>query len=169
MICRLIVLCLSLVCCLALTACSDDGDGAESDNLGIPAYARSNDEKGTQGFARYWIDTLNEATTSGDTKQLKRISQPSCEVCTDFAKRLDDIYANGGRVETEGFQVKQIANEANVEPPGAGVSVILTATPQTVVESKGAKPRKIEGGDVRFRLIMLRQGEHWEMDRIDIG
>jgi hypothetical protein len=165
---RLLVLCVTLVCCLALTSCGGD-DEAKADNLGIPAYARTNDEKGAQGFARYWVDTLNKATTSGDTKQLRKISQKSCTTCTDFADQLDKIYADGGHVETDGFEVKKMANEANIPPPGAGVSVILTATPQTVVASEGAKPRELKGGDVRFRFIMLREGEHWEMDRMDVG
>jgi hypothetical protein len=158
----------SLACCLALTSCGG-GDEKKTDDLGIPAYARTNDEKGAQGFARYWIDTLNEATTSGDTKQFRKISQKSCKTCTDFAKQLDDIYAKGGHVETEGFQIKKMANEANIPAPGAGVSVVATATPQKVYASKGAEPRSLKGGDVRFRFIMLRNGEHWEMDRIDIG
>jgi hypothetical protein len=168
---RLLVLSVSLLCALALSSCSKD-DGASSDGQtvdGFPAYVTTNDEKGAQSFARYWIDTLNNATTSGDTKKLKSIQKASCTTCADFAKQLDDIYGAGGHVETDGFKVKKILNEAGVPAPGAGVSVTLTATPQKVFKAKGATPRSLKGGEVRLRLIMVRVKNHWEMDRIDVG
>lgn len=171
MIRRFLVLSISLVCCLALSSCGGeeaDGDAAEGSS-GIPKYATTNDERGAQNFARYWIDTLNEATTSGSTRKLKTLQKKSCEVCTDFARTLDRIYARGGHVETRGFVVQKIANEANIPAPGAGVSVVLRSTPQKVYASKNAKPSVRTGGDLRMRLIMIRAGDHWLMDRIDIG
>ena len=45
----------------------------------------------------------------------------------------------------------------------------LTATPQKVYKSKGATPRSLKGGELRLRLIMVREKAHWLMDRIDIG
>jgi hypothetical protein len=157
------------VCCLALSSCNggDDKDAQTVD--GFPAYITTNDEKGAQSFSRYWIDTLNKATTSGDTKKLKTLQKSSCQTCTDFAKQLDDIYAKGGHVETDGFKVKKIVNEAGVPAPGAGVSVTLTATPQKVYATKDAKVRELKGGELRLRLIMVRVKSHWVMDRIDIG
>ena len=171
MIRRLLVLCVSLACCLALSSCGGGDDDKKDPNTvdGFPAYITTNDEKGAQSFARYWIETLNEATTSGDTKKLKTLQKKSCETCTDFARQLDEIYAKGGRVETEGFKIKNLVNEANVPAPGAGVSVTLTATPQKVYATKDAAVRELKGGDLRLRLIMVRVKDHWLMDRIDIG
>jgi hypothetical protein len=164
---RLLVLCVSLACCLALSSCNSNRDPKTVD--GFPAYVTTNDEKGAQNFARYWISTLNQATTSGRTAKFKSLNKDSCDVCTDFAKQLDTIYGAGGHVETDGFKVKKIANEAGIPKPGAGVSVVLTATPQKVVKSKGAAARSLKGGDLRLRLIMVRDKSHWVMDRVDVG
>jgi hypothetical protein len=166
---RLTLLLVALACCFALASCGDDGDGggAKASGPDIPEYAKSNDERGAQGFARYWIDTLNAATTSGDTDKLKSLQKKTCETCTDFAQRLDGIYAAGGHVETKGFKVKQLVRDSSVPSPGAGVSASLTATPQTVVEKKGAEPRELEGGNLRLRLVLVRVDDHWLMDRID--
>jgi len=166
---RLLVLLVSLVCALALTSCSDDGGSSKKSTSGIPEYARTNDDRGAQNFARYWIDTLNKATVTGDTKKLKKLQKKSCETCTDFAKQLDTIYAAGGHVKTDGFKVKSLVKDAGIPKPGAGVSATLNATPQTVVAKKGAAPRTLKGGDLRLRLIMVRVGDHWSMDRIDVG
>ena len=169
MIRRLLVLFVSLLCCLALSSCKSNDSSDASTVDGFPAYITGNNEKGAQNFARYWIDTLNEATTSGDTKKLKTLQKPSCATCADFTKQLDDIYGAGGHVETDGFKVKKMVNEAGVPAPGAGVSVNLIATPQKVYKTKGATPRSLEGGELRLRLIMVREKDHWLMDRIDIG
>jgi hypothetical protein len=165
---RLLLPCVALVCALVLSSCGG-GDDSPATVDGFPAYVTANNEKGAQSFARYWVDTLNKATTSGDTAKFKKLNKDSCSTCADFAKQLDDIYGAGGRVETDGFKIKRVLNEAGVPAPGAGVSLVLTATPQKVYAKKGATARELKGGDLRLRLIMVRVQEHWVMDRIDIG
>jgi hypothetical protein len=165
---RLLVLVLTVLLGLPLSSCGgDDTPAAPKDSSGIPAYARSYDEKGAQNFARYWIDTFNEATTTGDTKKLKSLNKASCTTCADFAKTIDDVYAQGGRIETKGLKVKNLVSEANIPKPGAGVSVTLSATPQKVFPTKDAKPKVYKQTDVRLRLILVRVQQHWVMNRID--
>ncbi|NUR08053.1 MAG: hypothetical protein HOQ22_13955 [Nocardioidaceae bacterium] len=171
MIRRVLAPLLSLVCLVALASCNDSGGGSDAPKTvdGIPAYAAANTEKGAQNFARYWVDVLNKATVTGDTKKLESLQKDSCEGCKVFTDRLNAIYQAGGHVETKGFNVKTLLTDSSIPKPGAGVSATLTATPQTVVEKKGAKPTKRPGGDVRVRLIMVRENDHWVMDRIDLG
>jgi Family of unknown function (DUF6318) len=166
---RLLLLLVSLTCALALTSCGNGDDAKASSGPDIPAYAKTNDDRGAQKFAQYWIETLNEATTSGDTKKLKTLQKKSCTTCVDFARQLDTIYGAGGHVETQGFQVKSLVKDAAVPEPGAGVSASLQSTPQTVYRTKNAKPREYKGAQLRLRLIMVRVDDHWLMDRIDIG
>lgn len=153
---------MSVACCLSLAACGGGGPN-------IPAYAKTNNERGAQNFARYWIDTLNAATVSGNTKKLKSLQKKSCQLCTTFAKRLDSIYRAGGHVESKGFKVKSVISEAGIPSPGAGVSASLRTSAETVYERKGAKPAKHPPSDLRLRLIMVRSGDHWLLDRIDVG
>jgi hypothetical protein len=166
---RLLLLVVSAACCLSLAACGGGDDAKASSGPDIPAYAKANDERGAQKFAEYWIETLNAATVSGDTKKLKSLQKKSCELCTDFARRLDSIYGAGGHVESKGFQVKSLITESGIPSPGAGVSATLRTSAETVYERKGAKPAKHQPSNLRLRLIMVRSGDHWLMDRIDIG
>ena len=168
MIRRVLLLLVSATCCLSLSACGGGGT-AKSPSAGpsIPAYAKQNNERGAHQFARYWIETLNAATVSGDTKKLKSLQKKSCEVCTDFAQQLDTIYRAGGHVDSKGFQVKSLITEAGIPSPGAGVSAMVRTSAETVYRRKGAKPEKHQPGNLRLRLIMVRSGDHWLMDRID--
>ena len=86
--------------------------------------------------------TLNQATTSGKTKKFKSLNKDSCDTCADFAKQLDDIYGAGGHVETDGFKVKKMPTRPGSRSRAPGVSVVLTATPQKVYKSKGARPAR---------------------------
>jgi hypothetical protein len=159
----------ALVCCLTLASCTDSSDSAGPGSSGgpsIPTAAKADTEDGVKQFASYWIDTLNEATTSGDTQQLKELALKSCTVCTDFADRLDKIYADGGHVETDGFQVKSATMDAGMTEKAAGVLLNLNATPQTVFEKKGAKPEEHQGGQLRLRMLVSREGDHWLVKEI---
>jgi hypothetical protein len=166
---RLLLLMVSLACCVSLVSCGGNDKKSTSSGPGIPAFAKTNDERGAQRFAQYWIDNLNSATTSGDTKKLRTLQKRGCTTCTDFANRVDGIYAKGGHVVTKGFKTKSLVSEAGIPSPGAGVSATLLATPQTVYPSKNAAPKHYKGAELRLRLILIRSGDHWLMDRIDIG
>ena len=134
---RLLLLLVSAVCCLSLAACGGGGDAkasSKSSGPDIPAYAKTNDERGAQKFAQYWIDTLNAATVSGDTKKLRSLQKKSCDLCTKFANRLDSIYGAGGHVESKGFTVKSVISEAGIPAPGAAVSAKIRTSAETVYE-----------------------------------
>lgn len=158
---------LTLVCLFALAACGGDGgDGGDRETGdgttdGIPAYAQGDTPASAQKFVGYWVDTLNEATTSGDTEQLKKLSTDACTLCTDFGQRLDRIYAAGGHVETDGFSVESTTMEGGFTPDHAGMITTLDSAPQTVVEKEGAERTEHAGGTLRFRFVLDRERGHW--------
>jgi hypothetical protein len=161
---RSATLLLTLVCLFALASCGADGGdrGAGSGTTdGIPAYALGDTPASAQKFVGYWVDTLNEATTSGDTAQLRKLSTDACKLCTDFIQRLDTIYADGGHVETEGFSLKSTTMEGGFTADHAGMIAVLDSAPQTVVEEKDAQESEHAGGPLRFRFVLDRANDHW--------
>lgn len=159
---RRLLACFVALVCLALAACNNSSESSgASEGPSIPPAAKAVTEEGVKQFASYWIDTLNEATTSGRTKHLKELSVKSCRLCNDFAHRLDKIYAHGGHVESDGFQIQSAVMDAGMTQKAAGVLLNLNATPQTVYERKGAKPVEHSGGQLRLRMLVTRVGDHW--------
>jgi hypothetical protein len=176
---RLLACTLAFACCFALASCNNSaapkGDSSPSeassaaDGPSIPAAARADDEEGAKQFATYWFDTLNEATTTGETAHLKELSEKSCDVCSDFANQLDVIYGKGGHVETEGFQIKAIVMDAGMTKDAAGMLVELSSNPETIVRKKGDKPQTYKGGDLRMRMVIDRVDDHWLVKQLIPG
>jgi hypothetical protein len=157
---------LTAVLLLSFTAaCGSDGGSSEessgSDGGERPAYADNAGEAGAQQFIGFWTDTLNQATTSGETADLKALATDDCDTCADFASQLDKIYAAGGRVESEGWTVDKMVPEAGATDDEVGLMVTFDVAPQTVFATKDAKPQEFQGGQQGFRFHLVREDGDW--------
>ncbi len=67
---------------LSLTACSGSDEPVAEEtggnDSGVPGYADNPGEAGAEQFLGFWTDTLNEATTSGETEDLKALATEEC-------------------------------------------------------------------------------------------
>ncbi len=126
------------------------------------------DQHGAEQFAGYWIATLNKATVTGNTTKLKALSADTCTRCAEMAKQLKDIYGAGGHVETNGWQVQTMVPEAGLPEGTAGMKIVVNVTPQQVYPSKGAQVEAHKGGELTFRMLLTRQGDHWLAKSVDL-
>lgn len=159
---------LSTVLLFSLTACGGDEPAADSGSgssnaAGVPSFADNPGEAGAEQFIGYWTDTLNEATTSGDTKQLRTLNADQCEACGDFATQLDDIYAAGGHVESDGWAIEDVVPEGGNTDDEVGLFVTFKVAPQTVFTSQDAKAQEFEGGKQGFRFHLVREDGVWQV------
>ena len=78
---------------------------------------------GAVAFVEHWVEVFNAAAASGDVGGLRQISSTTCEACQGYAEMIEDLYAQGGRLESDGWSVVQ----AGVAPSGdiANLSVGL--------------------------------------------
>jgi hypothetical protein len=152
----------SVVLLLSLTACGgeDEPTATESD---VPAFADNEGPAGAEQFVGFWTDTLNRATTSGDTEELRSLSADACQACGDFATQLDQIYAAGGRVESDGWEITKVVPEAGATDNEVGLLVTYTVSPQKVYQSEDAKAKKFKGGNQGFRFHLIRDQGEWQV------
>ena len=148
-----------LLALTGLSACS--GDDADTVAEARPSYANQSGEPGAEKFAGYWVDQVNKATSTGETKGLKSLGLAGCDLCSDFPKQVDQIYAAGGRVESEDWTIKSVVPEHGATDKQVGMLITVTVPPNTVYATADAKPQKFPGGDQRFRMIVVRQADHW--------
>ena len=158
----------AVACLFAVSSCGDDASKSSPGASAVPSYASGNNQHGAEQFASYWVDTLNKATVSGKTGQLKTLGLKSCTRCTDFAHQLDTIYAAGGRVETAGWKVQTVLPESGLPQDVTGLSVKVQVSPQSVVKQKGASAEEHKGGALVVRMILTRTDDHWVVKSLDI-
>lgn len=153
-----------LACVFGLAGC---GSSASSNQAAPPPS--DNTVPAAKAFAKYWVSTLNQATTTGNTRQLLALSGPKCQVCTDFAKSLKQIYSAGGHVETKGWKVTNVIPIAGQSLKHPGFQVVATISPQKVYRTKGAKAQTYGGGHQGMRMFLTRSGDQWLVDTIEIA
>lgn len=144
---------------LTMSACGGS-DGSDTDSE-RPEFARNPGAAGAQQFADLWVDTVNRATETGETEELRSLAAPDCETCEVFPARLEQIYEAGGSIETEEWDIVEMVPEAGATDDAAAVLVTVQIPPQTVIESEGAEPTEVEGGRQAFRMVMERTDGDW--------
>ena len=149
------------------SAGSGDGDASGETDAGTgdveerPGYAGEEGTAGAQQFATYWVETLNEATTSGETAQLRSLAAPECQTCDDFAEQLEEIYGAGGRVEAEGWEIASMTPEAGSSEDTTGLLLQVDVPAQQVYASEDAKVQEFEGGKQGLRMQLVWDDDQW--------
>lgn len=152
----------ALTAVLLLSSTAACGSDDPADTTGErPAYADNAGRAGAEQFVGFWTDTLNEATASGDTQELKSLAAADCTACADFAGQLDKIYAAGGHVESDGWAVNKVVPEAGATDDEVGLMVTFDVSPQTVYLKKKSKPQEFPGGTQGFRFHLIREDGDW--------
>jgi hypothetical protein len=134
----------------------------------LPQDALAQTENAARSFVSYYIATLNDATSSGDTRLLKTLSTQTCNACSGFAATLDEIYGKGGHVETQGWAIDSIVPQADTPPERPAFQLSLKVAPQTVYQTKKAQPKDYPGGEQPAHFILTWQDGRWLVDRLDI-
>lgn len=73
----------------------------------MPEAAKEKSEKGIVAFTEYWFDLLEYMYVTNDTRQIKKVTNPECELCArKFIDPADGLNKNlawsvGGQIDVE--------------------------------------------------------------------
>lgn len=124
---------------LGLGGCADEnspaatGDQPDAASSVLPSalpaperapLAADRSPAGAQAFVRYWFQTLDYATQTGDISRLTAASDPSCKPCEGAIAVVRESYSDGGYLQGGTYKVRAVAAEefAPVERPMIRVS-----------------------------------------------
>ena len=152
---------------LALAACTQPDDDpepimpSESTSPPSPASSPTPERESAEAFVRRWIRLTTQMQNSGNTTELRAISE-GCETCLSFADRVDGIYRRGGWVHTRGWIVTSIRP---VDPSSNApeVYVGLTSTPTVLRESRSSPRKRLPGGKFHYFFLLERRHGEWNM------
>ena len=124
----------------------------------LPAAAEGSSIRSAKAFVGYYIDLLNYAMVTGDTKAFRAAAR-NCEGCDRYADLFDRIEEAGGSAQTRGWEVEEVAAARQ----GNATAVVFDVD-AAAVKSKpraNAEPTHIPPAKFELRLLLAPVGSSW--------
>lgn len=127
----------------------------------IPPQATANTPQALDAFVRFYFQQLNVAFSISDSSIIRRLSDPACGTCNNYADSLD---ADRRQViRGNSFSVSEVAAPP-IESTGTVVDVYFSQPSRQLVDLSGrvlqelpAKPQQ------HFQVNVLRTGDGWRV------
>lgn len=124
-------------------------------------------DDGAVAFVEHWIDEFNAARATGESEGLASLGTAGCETCNNFVALIEQIYAAGGYVRTDGWSIVAVG-----ELPQSGKTSIVPVTveqaPQELRETAESAVQRNPGGTVSMTATLNWTGREWKMGRLDL-
>jgi hypothetical protein len=132
-----------LAALLTLGACSSDPQPREPRRTAtsatptatlptMPPQAEKDTPEGAAAFVRHYIDVFNYAAKTGNTRQLRSLSD-SCGPCESYARQFEDTYKRGDYFSRDLWATKKLHLDVFATGIDATVDVRATEKGQPVV------------------------------------
>ncbi|HEY3003755.1 MAG TPA: DUF6318 family protein [Kribbellaceae bacterium] len=182
---------LSLVAAIALAGCDGKSDAAQSSGppSSTPSVAATTTPSATpsasptlrpptppaaalggltvtaaESFARFYFQTLDYLTVTGDAASARRWADKSCIACKTLIGHYEAIYKAGGSVTGDAAsQVVQVSQVRLIRHDTAAV-LLKVREGKTVERTKrGGAPTTYPAGTLTWDLTLAAAGSHWTM------
>lgn len=132
----------------------------------MPEQARADNTEGAVFFVRYYVDVQNYAALTGDTTELRRLSDSGCEACMNYVHSFDERYANGGYFKGLHWDFEDV--EFRPGHPESYLTTEVTTTSGTAKLTADDDEFEVEGSVSTVTFGVVR-GSPWRITRIGLG
>ncbi len=124
----------------------------------LPADAEGGSIRSAKAFVGYYIDLLNYAMVTGDTKSFRAAAR-NCEGCDRYADLFDRIEQAGGSARTRGWEVEEVA----AAHQGSATAVVFDVAAAAVMSKPraNAEPTHIPPAKYELRILLAPAGSSW--------
>jgi hypothetical protein len=150
---------------LSLSGCSDDSSSSADPATPSPTASSSSadpspteDAETPEEFVRRWVEADTKMTHTGETGTYRAMSK-GCKGCQDYADQIEQIYADGGYVETEGWNILRARTAGPTNQGIFEVRITVDAAPTKYVEKEGGPVRTLPGGRVDYIIYVTEVGD----------
>ena len=133
----------------------------------IPAEAQGTSKKSAKAFVRYYVDAINFATTTGNTRGVRSDTLSRCASCVALLDKIDAVYAAGGRFSGDGWTILDIKYQPFQPRTEPVLSVGIRVGAQRMVEKAGSAPEHFKGGRNRLTVTLLWTKPQWKVARLE--
>ena len=129
----------------------------------LPAGAEADSRAGAEAFVRYYIELLNYAGLTGDVAELRQ-QAADCLSCDSLVDTFRQTYADGGRYETNGWQIESQFTVRDAEADWASLLEVRQSETTWIAEA-GAEPKRYEPKQLHMRFLIKRLDRGWAIVR----
>jgi hypothetical protein len=133
----------------------------------LPADAQGISEAAAKAFVRHWIDVLNYAGQSGDHHAIREVSGSSCTACAAIADFIEQINANGGQIDGDGWAVRDVKVVDLAPGKSATIDVLTWVNVQHVRSSAESEVQRFPGGRRLKTFWLASRDSNWVVTRLD--
>lgn len=129
----------------------------------MPDAARENTKAGAVAFVRHYVDLINHAQATGDTKALAAVEDSRCRSCQSVRRHLRELYAGGGSIRSGDWRVgapPRVSRNADIH--GFTVEVLIRTSDQTVDDGSGHL-KHVRGGANILNVFVERAEGSWKV------
>lgn len=120
---------------------------------------------GAVAFVEHWVEVFNEAGRSGDTAALRDLSGGSCQACLGYARMLDELYGQGGRLDSDGWRILQIGVSERLPIDALTVGFRVERSPEVVIRADG-KRESFPGGQANYAADPRWRAGQWQLESL---
>lgn len=108
-------------------------------------------------FIRRWAEAERDMQNSGEAAEYRSITK-ACSPCQELADDMEEVYARGGWVRTEGMSITKI------EPVSKNTyraQAILA--PTEYVTAQGQPEGRFDGGQRSYVITLRKKADGWQL------
>jgi predicted nucleic acid-binding Zn ribbon protein len=133
--------------------------------LSVPSDAHGTSKASAAAFTKYWVEVLNDASSSGDTTALHSLNSRTCESCSALIDAIERVYRAGGQIKGSGWIITDVS--ITTTRPHASVRAHVTMPPQSVTKRRGVKPIRFKGGRLLVTFRLGHRGDSWQVNELE--
>jgi hypothetical protein len=164
---RTAVAALALVVAGLAAACDDDPKpriGPPESTSPAPSGPSGTPEAlSPEETVRAWVEARNRAVQTGDVKDVYDLSTPDCTACANSVEPVRNVYDEGGRFETEGWQVRSVRRAEDFTSTHSLAAALLFTAGRTI-PSAGAQPVTYDAERHIVLFTVSRSRGLWKID-----
>lgn len=130
----------------------------------LPQAATAHTKAGAIAFVRHYIDLINYAQATGDTKPIRAVEGPHCSSCTSANGYVERLYARGGRLVGGVASITKVLDaQPNPTTHGYSIDVVLDSSPQVVYDPR-RRTQRLRGAHLVATVQVAPSGQAWLVD-----
>lgn len=133
-----------------------------------PAAADGTGDKAARAFARYWLEMVNYAQSTGDTAPLEDLHTPECSACTSGVDQVKSDWSHGRTLRGGEYRIDHLGTRRSSEKLINIAEIRAQYSKQEKISRSGKVLEVIEPARVAYRLYLRRDGGRWVVAALEV-